>query len=102
MEEKGVTPIPAPTKILTSNLNTSPEAVPKGPSRRIWGSETLTGSPSDLFFSPKVHPKRLARAVVQSPTTRMWNPTKFSSGALLMVNGCHSQFEISGQLTKAY
>lgn len=39
---------------------------------------------------------------VQSPAERMWMLRKSSSGAEVMVNGCHSSWEIAGQLMKTY
>lgn len=39
---------------------------------------------------------------VQSPAERMWTLKKSSSGAEVMVNGCHSSWEMAGQLRKTY
>ena len=39
---------------------------------------------------------------VQSPAERMWTLKKSSSGAEVMVNGCHSSCEMAGQLRKTY
>lgn len=39
---------------------------------------------------------------VQSPAERMWTLKKSSSGAEVIVNGCHSSWEMAGQLRKTY
>lgn len=39
---------------------------------------------------------------VQSPAERMLTLKKSSSGAEVMVNGCHSSWEMAGQLRKMY
>lgn len=39
---------------------------------------------------------------VQSPAERMWTLKKSSSGAEVMVKGCHSSWEMAGQLRKTY
>lgn len=95
IEAKGVTPIPAPTRTLASNLKTSSEALPKGPStckafiicchqfersestmtrgrtRLIGGVTTAAPAPFEAF-SPvfgRSQPRASASARVKSPTT---------------------------------
>ena len=92
IEAKGVTPIPAPTRTAISYLNTSSDALPNGPSMNTRGRILLSDgsrSRAEAFWSrpttaeiprpgrsllsvPKLQPTAAARAVVKSPTHRMW------------------------------
>ena len=85
-EAKGVTPIPAPTSRTVSYLKKSSEALPNGPSTMTRGRTRLIGgfvavpitlppaasASSFLSLESKSQPTALARAVVKSPTTRIW------------------------------
>lgn len=79
-----MTPIPAPTNKIVSNLVKSSLALPKGPSTMTRGRVRFKGGlvfvPITLppaSFSPlglsleKLQPQALARAVVKSPLTEM-------------------------------
>src|SRR6185312_3636068 len=82
---KGVTPIPAPTSMATSNLNTSSDALPYDPSIITLGNEFFKSGVMDistpdavlrtsllrLFSSSKLQPNLLANSLVKSPTTLM-------------------------------
>jgi hypothetical protein len=70
-----VTPIPAPTNTLTSNLKTSSEAEPNGPStmtrgRMVFNAGVMTVDEITPFDLDAVmsHPKAAAKALVKSPT----------------------------------
>jgi hypothetical protein len=79
--------MPAPTRTAISYLNTSSEALPKGPSRWIGGrirriGEDWLGFEVSVFrlmiwdlarlSASKVQPTALERALVKSPAQRTW------------------------------
>lgn len=123
MDANGVTPMPAPTNSATSYLNTSSDALPNGPSmksrgRMRWILGSTLARAVDCVFMPstagglsctlsfllvsKLQPRTFARDLVKCPTQRMWTEMKFSSGALVSVNGWYWKIEISGQQRKMY
>lgn len=75
MLANGVTPMPAPTSTLTSKLNTSSEAEPKGPSTitrgKIFNVGVMTAEETVAFSDREEvisHPSAAANESVKSPT----------------------------------
>jgi hypothetical protein len=65
-------------------------------------SQTYLGSFQASWNSCLSQPQALNSPSVQSPTIRIWMLKKSSSGAEVSVNGCHSNLDTLGHLTKMY